>query len=137
MNAAQANPMSATPSWVFKLGMSYSSTVTPHDRSSATSARTSLTSHDAWVCVSAVPVVLFVTASWVPPPGGRGRLEGTAAKMTQPGLRLSDHHRLSRAALTPITDITSLDVFVPTWTLGSTRRPATEDAFVIMGETAP
>jgi hypothetical protein len=50
-------------------GWSYSSTLTPRDRSQATSAGRSWTSQVAWVCVSAVPVVLFVAASWVPPPG--------------------------------------------------------------------
>jgi hypothetical protein len=39
--------------------------VPPPARSSATSARMSLTCQDAWVCSSAVPTVLLVTSRWM------------------------------------------------------------------------
>jgi hypothetical protein len=37
-------------------------------RSSAVSAQMSLTCHAAWICWSAVPMVLLVTSRWVPLP---------------------------------------------------------------------
>src|SRR4030095_6297984 len=60
------------------------STLTPRDRSSATSARTSLTYQDACVWVSAVPVVLLVTLSWVPPPQRKVMAASLSLRMSQP-----------------------------------------------------
>src|SRR5216683_3240461 len=64
----RANPTSAIPSTVLRPGRSYSSILTPRERSSASSASRSPTRHAACVCSSAVPTALLLSASRVPPP---------------------------------------------------------------------
>ena len=63
--AARANPMSAMPSTVPGSGRSW--IWTPRARSRATSAATSSTCQEASVASSAVPVMLRVTTSRLPP----------------------------------------------------------------------
>src|SRR5829696_1945349 len=84
--AARAKPTSATPSTVFSPGPSYSSSSTPRERRSATSAARSLTRQEALGWDSLVPAVLRVTTRRLSPPQRKVRKSSLSSRTSSPTL---------------------------------------------------
>jgi hypothetical protein len=82
--AASAKPTSATPSTVLRPGPSYSATWTSRERNCATSAAMSSTRHEAFVCSSVVPLVLFVTTRRLSPPQLKVTKSSVSSRISSP-----------------------------------------------------